>query len=58
MPKCECWIPQHFWRTYQGLRVVYIPNSPSLLPFAADGLVDTYYAQSTIQGDEVFPFWK
>jgi hypothetical protein len=38
-------------------RSVYIPNSPSLLPFAADDLVDTYYAQSTIQGDEAVPFW-
>jgi hypothetical protein len=37
--------------------VVYIPNLPSLLPFTADGFVDTYYAQSTIQGDEVVPFW-
>jgi hypothetical protein len=37
--------------------LIGLAHSHALLPFAADGLVDTYYAQSTIQGDEVVPFW-
>jgi hypothetical protein len=34
--------------------LIGLAHSHALLPFAADGLVDTPYAQSPIQGDESF----